>query len=247
MLVDGKAVFVTPIGKKALMAALDKETGATLWTTPAIPNETPTYSSAILVELNGRRQLINCGDKHVFGVDAANGALIWQQPHVIAAVIGMSPVYCEGSVYVGNTTKDLGKAYRLKLDGKEPRIAWTQDLTDTECGNLLCVDGMVLGSRKRNFKEWLCLSAETGEIWHTETNLASGSAVYADKRFYCLTVNGTVSLHQRVGQGLLTVGRMDVVTGKQDVWAHPVVYGGRLYVRYHDTLHCYDIRQEPPR
>ena len=247
VLVDGKALFVTPIGKKALMAALDKETGATLWTTPAIPNETPTYSSAILVELNGRRQLINCGDKHVFGVDATSGALIWQQPHAIAAVIGMSPVYYEGSVYVGNTTKDLGKVYRLRLDGKEPSVAWTQDLTDTECGNVLCVDGMVLGSRKRNFMEWLCLSAETGEIWHTEPNMASGSAIYADNRFYCLTVSGTISLHQRVGQGLQTVGRMDVVTGKQDVWAHPVVCGGRLYVRYHDTLHCYDIRQQPAR
>lgn len=244
VLVDGKAVFVTPVGAKALMAALDKETGATLWTTPALPGESPTYSSPILVDLNGLRQLINCGNKHVFGVDANTGALAWKHAHAIPTVIGMSPVYYEGSVYVSNTTKDLGKVFRLRLDGKEPTVAWTRDLTDTECGNVICIDGMVLGSRKRNFKEWLCLDAETGETRHTETDMPSGSAVYADNRFYCLTVQGAISLHKRVDQGLQTVGRMDVVSGKRDVWAHPVVYGGRLYVRYHDTLYCYDIRQQ---
>ena len=247
VLVDGKAVFVTPAGEKALMVALDKQTGATLWTTPAIEGENPTYSSPVLVELNGVRQLVNCGDKHVFGVDAGTGALVWKHAHAIPTVIGMSPVYYEGSVYVCNTTRDLGKVFRLRLDSKEPTVAWTRDLTDTECGNVICIDGMVLGSRKRNFKEWLCLDAETGEVRHTETNMPSGSAVYADKRFYCLTVSGTISLHKRVGQGLQTVGRMEVVSGKQDVWAHPVVHGSRLYVRYHDKLHCYDIRQQPVR
>ena len=245
VLVDGKAVYVTPVGKTALMAALDKQTGATLWTTPAIPGDSVSYSSPILIEVRGKRQVIDCSDGHVFGVDARTGSLAWKQAHAIPKAITMSPVYCQGSVYVGNTTRDLGKVFRLRLDGKEPTVAWTRDLTDTECGNVVCIDGMVLGSRKRNFSEWLCLDAETGEIRHTETNMHSGSAVYADERFYCLTVRGTVSLHKRVGQGLQTVGRMEVVSGKQDVWAHPVVYGGRLYVRYHDKLHCYDIRQQP--
>ena len=26
-----------------------------------------------------------------------------------------------------------------------------------------------------------------------------------------------------------------------DVWAHPVICGGRLYLRYHGTLFCYRI------
>jgi len=197
VLVDEGKVFATPIGAKALMAAFDKTTGATLWTTPAIPNESPTYSSPVLVELNGKRQLISCGNRHVFGVDAETGALIWTHGHALPSVIGMAPVYSKGAVYVGNTTKDKGKVFRLNLGGNEPTVAWTQDLTDTECGNVLCVDGMVLGSRKRNFKEWLCLDAKTGEIQYTEPNMPSGSAIYADKRFYCLTVQGTISLSTR--------------------------------------------------
>jgi hypothetical protein len=28
----------------------------------------------------------------------------------------------------------------------------------------------------------------------------------------------------------------------RDAWAHPVLCDGRLYLRYHDTLWCYDAK-----
>ena len=33
----------------------------------------------------------------------------------------------------------------------------------------------------------------------------------------------------------------------QDAWAHPVLLHGRLYVRYHDSLWCYDVRPNDKR
>ena len=45
-------------------------------------------------------------------------------------------------------------------------------------------------------------------------------------------------------EGLETIGRMEVVRGKRDVWSHPVICDGRLYVRYHDKLYCYDVRRQ---
>ena len=244
VLVDGNAVFVTPVGKKALMAALDKETGATLWATEAVPGEQPTYSSPILVELRGRRQLISCGTRHVFGVDAANGTLLWKHAHAIPKwVVGASPVFYGDSVYVSNATKDLGKVFRLIIDGDEPKVAWTCDLGNTYGGNVVCINGMVFGSRKRNIKGWLCVDVGTGKTQHAETDMHSGSVVYADGRFYCLTDRGVISLHRPTGRGIETVGRLEVVRKKKNVWCHPVICSGRLYIRYHDRLHCYDIRR----
>lgn len=245
VLVDGNAVFVTPVGKKALMAALDKQTGATLWTTEALAGEQATYSSPILVELRGRKQLISCGTKHAFGVDAGSGALLWKHLHAIPGwVVGASPVFHGDSVYVSNATKDIGKVYRLIIDGDEPRMAWTSDMGNTHVGNVVCVDGMVLGSRKRNLKGWLCVDIETGETRHAELDMHSGAAVYADGRFYCLTDRGAVSLLKLTDQGVETVGRLEVVRGKKDVWSHPVICDGRLYVRYHDKVYCYDVRRQ---
>jgi len=33
-----------------------------------------------------------------------------------------------------------------------------------------------------------------------------------------------------------------VEANRRDAWAHPVILDGRLYLRYHDTLYCYNIR-----
>ncbi len=36
--------------------------------------------------------------------------------------------------------------------------------------------------------------------------------------------------------------RFQLVTDRvTDAWAHPVLLDGRLYLRYHDTLYCYDV------
>jgi len=32
-----------------------------------------------------------------------------------------------------------------------------------------------------------------------------------------------------------------------DAWAHPVLLHGRLYLRYHDNLWCYDVRPHDKR
>ena len=244
VLVDGESVFVTPVGKKALMAALDKRTGATLWTTEAIPGEQVTYSSPILVELGGKRQLISCGAKYVFGVDAANGALLWKHPQVLGSAIGGSPVYYRGAVYISNGSRDVGKVFCLKITGPEPEMAWSCDLGNTYAGNVVCVDGTVLGSKKREKGKWgwQWLDAETGAIRYADNEMHSGSVLYADGRYYCLTDHGVASLHKPVGKSLETVGRLEVVSGKKDVWAHPVICNGRLYIRFHDKLYCYDIR-----
>jgi hypothetical protein len=42
-------------------------------------------------------------------------------------------------------------------------------------------------------------------------------------------------------------GRFRLAMGRdRDAWAHPVILDGRLYLRYHDTLQCHDIRAAPP-
>ena len=54
LLVDESRVIVTPGGKSALMAALDKRTGETVWTTPPLPDERTSHCSPIIFEHGGR-------------------------------------------------------------------------------------------------------------------------------------------------------------------------------------------------
>jgi outer membrane protein assembly factor BamB len=60
LLVDGPRVIVTPGGKKALMAALDKRDGRTVWTTKPLDEDCASHCSPILFRYAGRRLITNC-------------------------------------------------------------------------------------------------------------------------------------------------------------------------------------------
>jgi len=37
-------------------------------------------------------------------------------------------------------------------------------------------------------------------------------------------------------------GTGSTVAGEGESWAHPAVFGGRLYLRYDNTLYCFDVK-----
>lgn len=86
VLVDGPRVLVTPGGSKALMAALDKATGETVWASE--PGGAPTYTSPILFRQGGRRLVANCSAEHGFGLDADTGNLRLRQIEFTALATG---------------------------------------------------------------------------------------------------------------------------------------------------------------
>lgn len=66
---------------------------------------------------------------------------------------------------------------------------------------------------------------------------------YADGRLYCLSQEGEMALIRPTPDRFEFTGRFRLVSDHdKDVWAHPVILDGRLYLRYHDRLFCYDIR-----
>ena len=56
--------------------------------------------------------------------------------------------------------------------------------------------------------------------------------------------NGQAALATCSPDGLEIKGRVQVA-GSGPSWAHPVVIGGRLYLRYDTNLYCYDVRAKP--
>ena len=78
--------------------------------------------------------------------------------------------------------------------------------------------------------------------------MTTGAAIYADGRLYVLDEEGTVAL-LKPGPGRLDiVSRFRVTTERvHDAWAHPVLYDGRLYLRYNATFWCYDVKDHRKR
>ena len=55
---------------------------------------------------------------------------------------------------------------------------------------------------------------------------------------------GNAALATCSPDGLQIKGRLKV-DGEGPSWAHPVVIGGRLYLRYDTNLYCFDVKASP--
>jgi outer membrane protein assembly factor BamB len=265
LLVDGRHVFVTPGGTQALMVALNKQTGATEWTTEPLrlgPSPSPahqrlaepageidraSYASPILVTLNGRRQIIGCSMRHVFGVDAETGRLLWTQPLPTRfQVIAVTPVLVGDALFVtAPDTQDGGFLVRLSARGEEVDAVkvWHTPL-DTGHGGVVRVGDALYGSWYRRNQGWACIDAASGQVRYSLRDLAKGSVLWADQRLYCLAEDGEMALLEPTADSFRYAGRFRWVEGRvNDAWTRPVILDGRLYLRHHETLRCYNIRR----
>jgi len=101
-----------------------------------------------------------------------------------------------------------------------------------------------------NRNEWVCIEYkknDTDPVWQSQ-KLEKGSVIYADGNLYCYGENrGTVALVAASPDGWQEKGRFEIPekskfprrSGK--IWAHPVIADGKLYLRDHELLFCYDI------
>jgi outer membrane protein assembly factor BamB len=245
MLVDGRNLIVTPGGKKALMAALDKLDGRMVWMTEPVGDCT-SHSSPIIFRYKGRRLITNCSSAHGFGVDADTGRLLWtiplKNPH---GVNTSTPVYGSGMVYYVTPYAEMGRAYRLVTDGLTVTAehVWTSGL-DTVTGGAVLVDNMLFSAGYRESKWWFGVDWQTGRTKYELKDFTTGAAIYADGRLYCLDEKGYAGLLKSGPNGIEIVGRFALVTGNvRDAWTHPVLQEGRLYLRYHDMLFCYYVKR----
>jgi outer membrane protein assembly factor BamB len=243
LLVDGSRVMVTPGGEKALMAALDKQSGRTVWTTEPLRTDRASHSSPLLFRHAGQRIIANCSSAHGFAVDANTGKLLWTVP--LKSPYGVNvvtPVYSAGKIFYV-TPYVYGTCYQLRPGEREPQAEKAWDTTlDTCTGSVLLLDGLLYGSCYKKHKSWLCLDWKSGATRYELKGLTTGSAVYADGRLYYLAEDGRAALVRLTPERFEIDGEFRLVPEKvPDAWAHPVLLHGRLYLRYHETLWCYDV------
>jgi len=248
LLVDGSNVIVTPVGKKALVAALDKKTGETVWSGGAALAEAETtgYGSPILIKVGGRRLIISTTQFRTFAADASTGKVIWTIGLKLTNnVCSTIPVFWDNSVLITNTDprKQNSSLLRISDSGDKAERVWQLPLRTTS-GSVLQVGGRFYVAGERDLKGYLCLDAETGRTIAKLTEPSNASAVWADGKLFVLSSRLEVLMLKPDADGFKTLGAFALVPNlrKNDAWAHPVLFGGRLYLRYHDALFCYDVK-----
>jgi len=244
VLIDGDRLICTPGGSDATIVALDKRSGDVIWKTVLEGEDQAGYASPVITTVNGVRQYVQFTSRGTIGVRAEDGKFLWRNNRSANQVANCSSALISGNYVFTASGYGTGGAL-LKLnptdEGIEAEFMYhTSDLKNHH-GGMVLVDGYVYGS---NYGVWTCLELATGDVKWKKRILEKGAVTYADGHLYLRGEKGTVVLAEANPEEYVEKGRFEQPERSDyNAWPHPVVTGGRLYLRDMDVLLCYDVRQ----
>lgn len=248
LILDGNRLICCPFGKKASIVALDKMTGKVVWTAESTGDKAG-YGTPALVEYGGIRIVLTMDAKAVVGVNADTGALLFRHPHETKYDVNvLLPLYHEGQVFVSSGYGTGSQMIKLSVDGKKVAAeqVWENKKLDNHHGGVILLDGYLYGTNSRG--QWMCLDWRTGEAKWAEKGIGKGSLTFADGLLYGFNESEnkrTVGLIKPSPEAYEQISEFQLPEGgKGNCWAHPVVIGGRLYLRHDDFLFVYDVKAD---
>lgn len=247
LLVDGNHVLCLPGGPQASVVALNKKTGDTVWIAESADGDLAGYATASLIECEGLRIVLTMTSKALIGVDADRGHLLFRFPHKTNYdVNATTPIYHNGQIFITSGYGTTGSVMlQLHVDGTAASVEklWGSRELDNHHGGVILLDGFVYGAAHQfNNSKWICLDWETGKVQYAERGVGKGSLTYADGMLYTWSEQRNVGLVQATPDGHPVVSRFRTPSGPEGpTWAHPVVCGGRLYLRHGDCLYAYHV------
>lgn len=236
---DGK-VFCFPAGTTNNTVALDQFSGEKVWSSEAM-QDTFSYCSPILVELSNRKALITHSRHYMYVLDTENGNMLGSSPldYKYDGEHCNSPVFSDGAIYfISNEKKDGALKLELSADGMQMNRIWSNPKIRNNFNGYVKVGNHFFTTIKGN---WLkALDLETG-LATDSVNVATGSLIYADNKFICYGMNGTVSLITYMDNDFEVKSTFKVEAGDGQHFAHPVVSNGVMYIRHGNALLAYKI------
>jgi len=179
------------------VVAVDARNGEELWRVPR--DEIDTWATPIILDVNGRPQVIVPAMGRVRSYDLENGSIVWESDGLTMNAIP-SPVYENGLVFLmsgfrGNDLKAIRVAdARGNIDGTDA-IVWTSDRDTPYVPSPLLIDG-ILYFLKTNSGILSAVDAATGAPHYQNQRLAGvlnvfSSPVAAEGRVYITGRDGT--------------------------------------------------------
>ena len=228
----------------SFVVALDKKSGREIWR--ARRNDGTSWASPLVVDHNGKKQVVASSIRYVRSFDFDTGKELWHTRGMTPNPIP-SPVSANGIVYLmGGYTESILQAISLdKAQGDaamSKAIVWDYNQDTPYVPSPLLYEGN-LYFIKYNQNMLSCLDALSGKPHYTRQRLTGLSGVYASPvaaqgRIYIAGRNG-VTLVIKHGPSFEVLAQNKL---NDRFHASPVIVGKDIYLRGYENLYC--ISQE---
>jgi outer membrane protein assembly factor BamB len=259
-LLDGKRLICLAAGEGTTVVALDKDTGSEIW--HALTAKEPGYSSPMIYEAGGKRQLIILHPEAANSLDPGTGKVYWSEPYKARAGMTIPTPRLLGDELFFTTF--YNGSLMVRLDHNKPaetpmwRTKKESEKDTTELNAVMCTpfleDGYIYGVC--SYGQLRCLKADTGErVWETFQATTGGEPVrWANAfivkngdRFFLFNEKGDLIIAKLSPRGYEEISRAHLLeptgdaAGRSVVWTHPAFANRRVYVRNDKEIVCADL------
>lgn len=239
LLIDGDVLYCFPGGKESNAAALNRFTGKVIWTSKAL-DDSISYCSPLLVNLNSRKLIVNFTSHYLVGLDATTGELLWshKQDSVKYSEQCNIPVYSDGNIYYISADGNGLVKLQLSSDGSSIKELWRNaNVGNYQNGLIKINDFLYCPDEKQKLK---CVDTKTGTVVDS-IRITKGGILAAQDMFMVYSTNGTVSLIKYNGPKMEVVSKFKCDKGTKEHLAYPVIAKGNLYIRHGKALVAYKV------
>lgn len=239
ILVDGQ-LLIEAGGSDAGIVALDPDNGAELW---RALGDHPAYSTPIVAEIHGQRQVIFFTAERALGIAPDGGEALWSVPWKTDFDINAAtPIFVAPDKVLIASGYDMGgRLLRIPAAGTGAQVetVWHSRSLKNQFSSSVVVGDHVYGFDNSNL---VCLDLETGERLWRARGFDHGSLLYADGHLVVLGEFGTLALVRAAPGEYQEVARQQVFDSK--TWTPPSLSRHTLYVRDEHELVALEL--SPP-
>jgi len=247
---DSPAIFGDKIvvlwdheGESAIYC-LDKYTGKELWKKDR--DEGSSWSTPLILEYDGKVQVITAASNRVRSYDLANGDIIWECSGLTGNVIP-SPVFANGTLYVMSGYR--GNALlAIRMAGASGNITGTDAIIwSARVNTPYAPSPILLNNRlyilRQNSGVLSCLNAADGAVYYggemlDNLGIVYNSPVAAGGRIYVLGGTGlTYVIKEGSELNILSKNKLD-----DSFTASPAIAGDEIFLRGLNFLYCLEVR-----
>ncbi len=238
-LIVDNAVVTLPGGSGGRsVVAYDHRTGARLW---SALDDRQSYSSPMLVTIDGVRQILTVSATRIMGLDPANGRLLWEHPWVTMYDVnaGQPILLGEKRVFMSSGYDHGAVVIEITMNGGRGAVKeiWQNNRMKNQFTSSVLHDGYIYGLDESILA---CIDPETGRLMWKGGRYGYGQIALASGHIIVLTEDGDMALVKPDPQKHVELARFPVLDGK--TWNHPAFSDGRLLVRNLKEMAMFDLR-----
>jgi outer membrane protein assembly factor BamB len=233
---DNRVIAHFGTDERGALVALDVTSGEEIW---SHGNDGASYSSPLLVEIEGVRQVVEWNHRVLVGVESTSGRFLWEYPfpHVGSDQNMPTPTFHRGHVLFGGENRGIHSIEPVLDQGKwRVKERWDQENVALDMSSAVINGDLLFGFSHYDAGRLFCLDPESGQIrWEGPPRTGQNVMFLSMPGHVAALINdGDLQIIKAGADSFNKVASYRVAEGH--TWAPPVLLPEGVLIKDHEQL-----------